>query len=102
MVARPVAIDPADDYIVGETAKYAVVPISKLINPVFRFVDFNLNAGEDDAAWFVTGGDPKKVVVGQPYGTLPVAEKYGCVFKGWFTAPTGGTQVTAETVVPSV
>ena len=102
VVARPVAIDPADDYIVGETAKYAVVPISKLINPVFRFVDFNLNAGEDDAAWFVTGGDPKKVVVGQPYGTLPVAEKYGCVFKGWFTAPTGGTQVTAETVVPSV
>jgi uncharacterized repeat protein (TIGR02543 family) len=36
------------------------------------------------------------------YGTLPVATNFGLAghkFAGWFTAPTGGTQVTSSTLV---
>lgn len=36
---------------------------------------------------------------GQPYGTLPTPTKPGCTFLGWFTAGTGGTQVTSSTIV---
>lgn len=41
----------------------------------------------------------KSVTYGQPYGSLPVPVRAGYRFDGWFTAATGGTQVTAETVV---
>jgi uncharacterized repeat protein (TIGR02543 family) len=41
----------------------------------------------------------KSVTYGQPYGALPVPERPGYRFDGWFTAADGGTQVTAETVV---
>ncbi len=36
---------------------------------------------------------------GEPYGTLPVPEKEGYDFNGWFTSASGGTQVTESTVV---
>ena len=36
--------------------------------------------------------------VGEPYGTLPVAERTGHSFVGWFTAREGGALVTAETI----
>lgn len=42
----------------------------------------------------------KQVTVGQAYGELPtVIGTPGNRFVGWFTAETGGTQVTAETIV---
>lgn len=41
----------------------------------------------------------KSVTYGQPYGSLPVPVRAGYRFDGWFTVTTGGTQVTAETVV---
>lgn len=41
----------------------------------------------------------KSVTYGQPYGSLPVPVRAGYRFDGWFTVATGGTQVTAETVV---
>ncbi|MBR3136003.1 MAG: InlB B-repeat-containing protein, partial [Clostridia bacterium] len=39
----------------------------------------------------------KKVTYGQTYGTLPVPTRSGYVFAGWWTAKTGGKQVTATT-----
>ncbi len=36
---------------------------------------------------------------GEPYGALPVPEKEGYDFKGWFTSASGGTQVTETTIV---
>ena len=39
------------------------------------------------------------VTVGEPYGTLPVPERAGYAFEGWFTAAEGGTEVTASSVV---
>ena len=36
---------------------------------------------------------------GTAIGTLPIAERAGCTFDGWFTAANGGTLVTSATVV---
>ena len=39
-----------------------------------------------------------QVQYGQPYGTLPTLSRSGWKLVGWFTAKTGGEQVTAETI----
>lgn len=36
---------------------------------------------------------------GEPYGVLPVPEWAGYVFEGWYTAPEGGTEITASDAV---
>lgn len=41
----------------------------------------------------------KTVTKGSTYGTLPVLTREGYTFDGWYTSPTGGTEVTADTVV---
>jgi uncharacterized repeat protein (TIGR02543 family) len=41
----------------------------------------------------------RSVVPGSPVGALPVPARAGHAFDGWFTAPAGGAQVTAATVV---
>lgn len=55
-------------------------------------VTFNANGG-------VTSTTSKTVIYGNTYGTLPTPTKSGTSFLGWFTAPTGGTKITAGTVV---
>jgi uncharacterized repeat protein (TIGR02543 family) len=39
------------------------------------------------------------VTFGSPYGTLATTSRTSYTFNGWFTAASGGTQVTASTVV---
>lgn len=41
----------------------------------------------------------KSVTYGSTYGSLPTASKSGYNFIGWFTAASGGTKVTASTIV---
>ena len=41
----------------------------------------------------------KVVTYGAAYGTLATTSRTGYTFAGWFTAASGGTQVTAATVV---
>ena len=41
----------------------------------------------------------RNVKNGTPYGTLPVPEKEGSDFVGWYTATTAGKRVTEETIV---
>ena len=41
----------------------------------------------------------KSMTQGQPYDALPAPTRTGYTFAGWFTAATGGTLVTAATVV---
>jgi uncharacterized repeat protein (TIGR02543 family) len=41
----------------------------------------------------------RSAVPGSAVGALPVPTRAGHAFDGWFTAPTGGTQVTAATMV---
>lgn len=50
------------------------------------------------------GGAPaeppeKEVFYGWNYGTLAATARTGWVFNGWFTAPVGGTQITATTLM---
>lgn len=58
-----------------------------------RKITFNGNGGKSDKA------SKQIYYVGATttYGTLPKAERIGHGFKGWYTAKTGGTKVTAKT-----
>ena len=44
----------------------------------------------------------KTVSYGQAYGDLPTPTRTGYTFTGWYTAASGGTKVTADTVVTAV
>lgn len=44
-------------------------------------------------------GATKTVTEGGTYGTMPSAKRQGYTFSGWFTAKTGGQQVTSSTKV---
>jgi uncharacterized repeat protein (TIGR02543 family) len=55
-------------------------------------VTFDPNEGEVDTT-------EKLVYYGQPYGELPTPVRTGYAFNGWFTAKTGGTQVTKDSVL---
>lgn len=67
----------------------------------------NANGGSISATsgWTGTGTTAtKKVAYGSAYGTLPTPtaytkDGYTVTFKGWFTAASGGTQVTASTTM---
>lgn len=41
----------------------------------------------------------KTVIQGEPYGTLPTPTRSGYDFDGWYISSSGGTQITASTVV---
>ncbi len=52
----------------------------------------------------VNGGDAltantKEITNGSAYGELPTPTREGYAFAGWFTAATGGTEITAATTV---
>jgi uncharacterized repeat protein (TIGR02543 family) len=53
---------------------------------------FNANGGSVSEA-------SRKVTYGTTYGTLPTPTRAGCTFAGWYNAPSGGTQVSANTVM---
>lgn len=53
---------------------------------------FNPNGGTVDVT-------EKLIYYGQPYGELPTPTRTGYGFTGWYTAASGGTQVTSDTVV---
>ena len=56
-------------------------------------VTFNGNAGT------VQGNNSIQVSFDSAYGALPMAKRTGYTFLGWFTAQTGGEQVTESTVL---
>lgn len=55
-------------------------------------VYFDANGGEVDA-------ESMPVLVGLPYGSMPVPERPGYTFQGWYTATEGGELMTNETEV---
>jgi uncharacterized repeat protein (TIGR02543 family) len=59
--------------------------------PIVRTVTFNSHGGSTVANRTVNSG--------QAIGTLPTPTRANHTFTGWFTAATGGTRVTATTVV---
>ena len=62
-------------------------------------VTFDYNK-PSNATSTMTGNDvkTKNVTYDTKYGTLPNPGMRGWTFNGWFTAPTGGSQVTANTI----
>ena len=64
------------------------------VNPRTVAITFNANGG-------IVSPASKTYTAYGKYGSLPVPEREGYDFTGWFTAVEGGTQVTADSVVPS-
>ena len=65
-------------------------------------VTFNKNHTDpDETGWTGINPDPasKSVTFDAAYGALAAASRYGYTFAGWYTTATGGTQVTAATIV---
>ena len=62
-----------------------------IINKIFT-ITFNANGGNVSPA-------SKNVTYSSTYGTLPTPTRTGYSFAGWFTSPTGGTQITSNTKV---
>jgi uncharacterized repeat protein (TIGR02543 family) len=66
-----------------------------------------LNAGENVimnvmTGWTILGTDyTKQLSVGAELGNLPIPEKVGYDFLGWFTLETGGTKITSATTMPA-
>ena len=61
------------------------------VNKIFT-VTFNANGGNVNLL-------NKNVTYNQSYGTLPNPTRDGYAFAGWYTSPTGGVQITANTKV---
>jgi len=55
-------------------------------------VTFNANDGN-------VSTESLTVAFGLPYGALPIPERAGYIFKGWYTAASGGTEVREDTTV---
>jgi len=63
-------------------------------------ITFNANSGSTPK----TSGKvttSKSVTMGKAYGSLPTSTRTGYSFSGWFTAKSGGTQVTSTALVAS-
>ena len=56
-------------------------------------VSFDLNAGSN------TKYDPQLVIWKERYGTLPIPQKAGATFLGWYTTKEFETEITSDTVV---
>ncbi len=73
------------------TANAAVTLYAKWTANTYT-VTFDANGGTTPTA-------SKSVTYASTYGTLPTPTRTGYTFNGWFTAASGGTQVTASTTV---
>lgn len=76
---------PPQGYITNQTNKVVLVFTTNSYT-----VTFNANGGSASET-------SRTIKYGAAYGTLPTASRSGYEFLGWFTAQTGGTQVTATT-----
>ena len=71
---------------VTKQAKFTIV-ITKTVQVKYDATGGNVNPSS------------KIVTFGKAYGTLAVPSKTGYDFVGWFTSPSGGTQITSATIV---
>ena len=114
VITEPETVEEAEEITEEKTEAPAAPVIEK---PVIRAVEIKASetkaahsqAKASDEAQTVSvrfdanGGSSaarRTFKAGETYGTLPVPSHYGHNFLGWFTAPEGGEQVTAKSVVP--
>lgn len=112
----PVSTTASNLVVVSEGTTYLDVD-SEAMRPYFYWIKTVTEYGTSDFGNYVYGYrmqpvagtvaiDPNggtanmesmSYTVGEPYGTLPTAERAGHSFVGWFTAREGGVEVTAAT-----
>ena len=80
------------NFVSGQIRTVDETTFNQLLNPYT--VSFNANGGT-----ITSGTTAKTIYNGQKYGTLPTAERKDYVFQGWYTAATGGTKITEDTIV---
>ena len=85
-------------YTVGQSVSNLVstnggtISLAAIWSPNSYTVTFNANGGTCTTT-------SKSVTYASSYGTLPTPTRTGYTFDGWFTAKTGGTEVTSSTLV---
>ena len=79
-----------DSYSCGTSYKKLIDAIYDV--PLKSMVVFNANGGTCDTA-------SKTVTTGKTVGTLPTPTRNNYTFTGWYTASSGGTQITSDTEV---
>lgn len=85
----------ADSYTLRITARSADGDTFVLESPFYV-----ISGGHEvifDACGGTTSEARRIVSAGQAYGKLPTAEKPGYAFRGWYTAPEGGTRIESTT-----
>ena len=88
---------PSSKFIIGKK----VINITNNVNPNFSVIKKHFET-KFQLSFDTNGGniiESKEVVLGKPYGELPVPIKSQHIFLGWFTTSSGGTQITSETLV---
>lgn len=80
--------DAQDRIIVIETCTVTVTAAT----PKSYTITFDANGGD-------VSTNNKTVTVGSAYGTLPTPTHAGYTFEGWYTAESGGTEITASSAV---
>lgn len=85
----------ADSYTMVITATSADGDVFKLESPFY--VTESGHVVIFDACGGTSSESQRVVTAGQAYGKLPTAKKDGYVFKGWYTAPDGGTLIAPTT-----
>ncbi len=85
----------ADSYTLRITAESADGSTFELESP------FYVTSGGHEVIFDACGGTTSEarriVAAGQAYGKLPTAQKPGYAFRGWYTAPEGGTKIESTT-----
>ncbi len=85
---------------INENGTAAYIYAKWTINSYTLTADANGGTIPATSDWAGSGDTVTKTLThGQEYGTLPEPTWYAHTFDGWFTAPTGGTQVSASTTI---
>lgn len=77
---------------VPDLSKTGKMTLSAMWSRIAIAIEFNGNGGAANAV-------PKKYYYGEKYSALPTAYLDGYRFLGWYTAPEGGEEITAESIV---
>ncbi|MBP5417133.1 MAG: InlB B-repeat-containing protein [Clostridiales bacterium] len=88
----PKATTPAPKETTPAPKETTPEPSKQQDTPKIVLVSYDGNGGSVSA-------EPVELQQGSTYGTMPSASRTGYAFVGWFTEPTGGTQITGSTAV---
>ncbi len=83
--------------------KAVVITVSTVAVTITVSFDGNTESGYQAFLYSLNNPDctSRKCVPGEMYGSLPTPTISGRTFAGWWTAASGGTQVTENSIVPS-